>query len=88
MVIVVDPMYSGMAGVTQLSVPLANPEAPVELAQVTALTPTLSCAVPLTITELADVDTLVVDGATIAREGGVVSGPAGVLVCWRVMVKF
>jgi hypothetical protein len=63
--------------VVQFSVPVAVPELPVELDQVTAATPTLSCAVPLTVNELDEVEGLLVDGETMASDGGVVSGPVG-----------
>ena len=55
MTIVVDPTYSGMPDVLQLAVPLAVPVAPLDVAHVTDVTPTLSVAVPLTTNELADV---------------------------------
>src|SRR5258706_15998366 len=74
-VMVVLPTYRAIAGVVQLSVPLAVPDPPVELDQVTAATLTLSWAVPLTTMELADVEKLLVDGETIKRDGGVESGP-------------
>ncbi|HEV8038752.1 MAG TPA: hypothetical protein VGP62_07800 [Bryobacteraceae bacterium] len=54
-IIVVAPMYTGMAGVLQFVVPLAVPESPLDVAHVTDVTPTLSVAVPLTTKELADV---------------------------------
>jgi hypothetical protein len=44
-----------MGPVVQLLVPVATPAPPVELDQVTCATPRLSCAVPLTMMELADV---------------------------------
>jgi hypothetical protein len=74
-VIVVVPTYSEMAGVTQLSVPLAVPDPPVELDQVTNATLTLSCDVPLTTIALAEVEKLLTDGETMESDGGVVSGP-------------
>ena len=58
-----------------MSVPLAVPDPPVEVDHVTEAILTLSRAVPLTATELADVEKLFVDGETIVRDGGVVSGP-------------
>jgi hypothetical protein len=78
--------------VTQFSVPLAVPDPPLELAHVTAATPTLSCAMPLTTSELSEVDTLVVAGDKMVSDGGVVSGPGGVgfggVGCWfRVIVR-
>jgi hypothetical protein len=56
MTIVVDPTYSGMAGVLQLVVPLAVPVVPLDVAHVTDATPTLSVAVPVTTNELSDVE--------------------------------
>jgi hypothetical protein len=53
---VVAPMYTGMDGVVQLVVPLAVPDPPLELDQVTEATPTLSEAVPLTTNELEEVE--------------------------------
>ena len=41
-----DPTNSGIGGVVQLVVPVAVPDPPVELLQVTDTTPTLSEAVP------------------------------------------
>ena len=86
---VVAPMYSGIGGVVQLSVPIAVPDPPVELVQVTAVTPTLSCAVPLTTSELAEVEGFTVDGETMVSDGGVVSGPedGGGWELWRVTVR-
>jgi hypothetical protein len=55
MTMVVEPTYSGIAGVLQLVVPLAVPVVKSDVAQVTDVTPTLSVAVPLTTRELADV---------------------------------
>jgi hypothetical protein len=49
-------MYTGMAGVLQLVVPLAVPESPLDVAHVTDVTPTLSVAVPLTTKALAEVE--------------------------------
>jgi hypothetical protein len=54
--IVVDPTYTGMAGVLQLVVPLAVPVVPLDVAHVTDATPTLSVAVPVTTNELSDVE--------------------------------
>jgi hypothetical protein len=61
-----------------LVVPLAAPDAPVELDQVTCATPTLSLAVPLTWIEPADVETLGFEGDRIVSKGGVVPGGSGV----------
>jgi hypothetical protein len=54
--IVVDPMYSGIGGVLQLVVPLADPDVPLDVAHVTEATPTLSVAVPFTKRKSADVE--------------------------------
>jgi len=83
--------------VLHLVVPVAVPDAPVELFHVTLATPTLSLAVPLTTIELADVEIVELAGETIVKEGGVVSGAeggdggaggfgGGAEVCWRVTV--
>ena len=64
-----------MGGVVHWVVPIAVPDPPVELDQVTWLTPTLSLAVPLTISEVAEIATLVLAGDKIVSDGGVVSGP-------------
>lgn len=63
-----------MGGVLQLLVPVAVPDAPVELLQVTLATPTLSFAAPLTTIVLADVEYVALAGETIVNDGGVVSG--------------
>ena len=60
---------------TQLFVPLAAPDTPLELDQATQATPTLSHAVPWTTIPLAEVETLVLAGDKIVNVGGVVSGP-------------
>jgi hypothetical protein len=72
-------------------VPVAVPDPPVELDHVIFATPTLSVAVPLTTSELAAVEILLLAGDRTVIEGGVVSGPGagagGGLVgkaCWRV----
>ena len=64
----------------QFVVPVAVPEPPVELDQVTCVTPTLSLAVPLTTIELAEVDTVLLAGETMDNDGGVVSGAPGGLL--------
>jgi hypothetical protein len=55
MTMLVVPTYTGMDGVLQLAVPLAVPDVPLEVAQVTVVTPTLSVAAPLTTRELDEV---------------------------------
>lgn len=57
-------------------VPVATPPPPVELDQVTCATPKLSCAVPLTTMELAEVATVVIAGDRMVMEGGAESAPA------------
>jgi len=59
----------------QYAVPDAVPEAPVEVVHVTAVTPTLSFAVPLTAMLVEDVETIVEAGETMRSVGGVVSLP-------------
>lgn len=76
----------------QFVVPFAIPESPFELDHVTEATPVLSWAVPVTTSELADVEKFVVPGDSIVIEGGVLSGPGvgfpGVgFGCCRVIVK-
>lgn len=61
--------------------PVAVPDPPVELDQVTWLTPILSLAVPLTTSEVAEVAILVLAGDKIVSDGGVVSGPGVGLGC-------
>ncbi len=51
------------------------PAPPVELDQVTCATPALSCAVPLTTIELADVATVVIAGDKMIMDGGAVVPP-------------
>ena len=58
-----------------MDVPVAIPAAPVELDHVTSVTPTLSCAVPLTTTVLADVATVVMAGDKMVIDGGAVEPP-------------
>src|SRR5437870_10096617 len=85
MITVFDPTSRG-TDTDQFAVPLAVPEEPVLVAQVTAATPTLSLAVPLIVMEAAEVETVAEAGEAIASEGGVVSwdGSGGAL--WRVTV--
>src|ERR1044071_3643558 len=56
----------------QFDVPLAGPDAPVELLQVTEVTP--ADAVPLTVIEAAVVDTIVTPGDVILSTGGAFVG--------------
>ena len=57
----------------QAVVPLAIPDVPKLLLQVTCFTPTLSLAVPLSVTEAAVVDIVAVEGEAIVSAGAVVS---------------
>src|ERR1051326_7836285 len=70
-----DPTRSGIGGVDQFVVPVAAPDPPVELLQVTDATPTLSEAVPENTTVDAVVNTFVLAGDAIVTVGGVVSLP-------------
>ena len=63
------PTNSGIAGVCQVVVPAAVPPPPLELLQVTAVTPTLSDAVPEKMMFDAEVDTFVLDGETSSYGG-------------------
>lgn len=74
MVTAVVPTSSGTSA-DQLFVPEAGPEPPVELDQCTAVTPTLSDAVPLMVIEAEEVDTTLVAGDAMRNEGGERSGP-------------
>ena len=74
-VMVFDPTSNAIGGVVQVSVPFAVPAPPLEFDQVTRATAVLSCAVPLIVTVVALVDTLVCAGVRITMEGGVVSEP-------------
>jgi hypothetical protein len=77
MVITLLPTSSGTLA-DHFVVPEAVPESPVEVVHVTAATPTLSLAVPLTAMEAADVATIVNPGETMLSDGGVVSPLVGV----------
>jgi len=61
-------------------VPVAVPEPPKLLAQVTVVTPTLSLAVPLITIEDSAVETMFEEGDVIVSEGGVVSPVLGGVV--------
>jgi len=74
MVTTLVPISSG-ACADQLIVPEAAPEGPVEVDHVTAVTPTLSLAVPVIEIVCPDVDTMVEPGDTTTSVGGVVSLP-------------
>ncbi len=73
MVTVFVPMSSGMLAAVHVSVPVAVPEAPVEVDHTTELTPTLSEAMPWKVMLLAVVETMVDAGFVMVSEGGVVS---------------
>jgi hypothetical protein len=90
-VTVLVPSSSGIAGMFHCPVPLAVPEAPVELDQVIEVTP--GVAVPLKAIVAADVETMFIAGLSMVRDGGpegvVVSGGAvtgGVETAWYVTV--
>jgi hypothetical protein len=80
MVTTFEPTSNGIAA-DQLLVPLAVPELPVLVDQLTFVTPTLSLAVPLKAMVVADVDTDVPPGEPTVRVGGVVSDPLEEPVC-------
>jgi len=90
-VIVLMPTSNGMAETLHCWVPVASPDAPVELDQVTNVT--LAVAVPLNAMAAADVETMVIPGEVTVSDGGpeggvvtggVVTGGAGTV--WRVAV--
>jgi hypothetical protein len=58
-------------------VPEATPDAPVEVVHFTAVTPTLSVAVPLKTIVPEYAEAMLDPGERIANDGGVVSGVAG-----------
>src|SRR5580658_4321180 len=72
---VVIPTYSGIGPVAQFVVPVAMPAPPVELDQVTCVSPALSCAVPFIEIEVADVETVVMAGERMVIDGGAVLPP-------------
>jgi hypothetical protein len=74
MVTAFAPTSSGIDA-DQLVVPLAVPEDPVFVAQVTAVTPTLPLAVPLKTSVAASVEIVVEEGETIVSVGA--AAPAG-----------
>jgi len=57
-----------------LLVPIAVPELPVLVDQVTAVTPTLSLAVPVNIMDAEVVEIVAAEGDAMVNVGGVVSG--------------
>lgn len=58
----------------QLFVPDATPDPPVEVVHVTCEIPRASCAVPLTTIDAAEVETIVVAGDRIVKDGGAPPG--------------
>jgi len=74
-----EPVNRGMAAL-QAVVPVAVPEPPKLLAQVTVVTPTLSLAVPLIMIEDSAVETMFEEGEVMVSEGGVVSPVLGGVV--------
>ena len=71
-----DPTSSGIAA-DHFTVPVAGPEDPVLVDQATAVTPTLSDAVPKNVSVAALVETVLPPGDVIVRVGAVVSLPPG-----------
>ena len=69
-----EPTSRGIE-VDQLAVPLAVPDCPIFVDQVTEVTPTLSLAVPLNAIVADDVETEVAPGDAMVNVGGVVSVP-------------
>jgi len=78
MVTTFEPINSGITA-DQLVVPLAVPDVPVLVDQLTCVTPTLSLAVPLNAMVAADVETVVPPGDPMVSVGGVVSDPPPVV---------
>jgi len=70
------PTSTGISA-DQLSAPEAVPELPVDVDQRTAVTPTSSAAVPLTMMETESVETILEAGDMIRSVGRVVSVPEG-----------
>ena len=68
------PTSKGMAGTFHCAVPVALPEAPVELDHVSEVTPAV--AVPLNAMVAVDVETMVIAGEVMVSDGG----PAGGVV--------
>ena len=78
-----EPSISGIEA-DQFVVPLAVPDCPMFVDQVTDVTATLSVAVPLNAIAAEEVETAVPPGAAMVNAGGVVSVPppaGGVGVC-------
>ncbi len=69
-VMVLVPTSNGTAAMLQAAVPLAVPDVPVELVQVTEAMPPLSRAVPLRESEVAIVEKLVDEGELSVKLGG------------------
>jgi hypothetical protein len=74
-VIALLPVKSGTL-TDQLAVPDAAPPSPNALLHFTAVTPTLSLAVPLKTILAEEVETTVEPGDAMFKDGGVVSAPA------------
>jgi hypothetical protein len=68
------PTSKGMVGTFHCAVPVALPEAPVELDHVSEVTPAV--AVPLNAMVAVDVETMVIAGEVMVSDGG----PAGGVV--------
>lgn len=69
------PSSNGMLATLHDCVPVALPEDPVEFDQVTDVT--LAEAVPLNAIVVADVETMLMDGEVMVREGGPATGADG-----------
>lgn len=77
-----SPVSRGICA-DQFVVPEAVPEPPVDVVHCTEATPTLSAAVPVTVSHAAEVLTMVEPGEPIRSEGGAVSAlAAGVAGVW------
>lgn len=76
----VTTLFPSSKGTTadHVVVPVAAPEAPLEVDHATEVTPTLSEAVPETLIESEYVSTIVDPGDVIVSDGGVSSGVPGV----------
>ena len=75
-VTVLEPINRGIEAV-QCEVPLTAPDLPVLVDQLTAVTPTLSLAVPLMLIDADEVETEDADGEVRVMDGGVVSPEVG-----------
>src|ERR1700676_1008973 len=83
-----EPLSKGIVA-DQFEVPLAVPVLLVLVDQVTAVTPMLSLATPLSVMEAAAVEIVDAAGETMLSPGGVVSAPAGpaTLMVWETRLE-